>query len=311
MSRSQRRAMIDREEPKLSLVRQCALLGISRSSLYYLPTEAGAEDLELMALIDQQYLKTPFYGSRRMTAWLSNHGHQVNRKRVRRLMQLIGLEAIYRRPNTSKPNPGHKVYPYLLRGLEINRVNQVWATDITYIPMARGFLYLVAIMDWHSRYVLAWRLSNILEVDFCVAALEEALSKGRPQIFNTDQGSQFTSEAFTSMLLAQGVQVSMDGRGRCMDNVFVERLWRSIKYEEVYLKAYQNGTEARKGIGAYLAFYNQERPHQTLGYRSPGQVFHAVSPQRCLLEHPQALQSDEGLRDTPAVDSLILASPLS
>ena len=287
--------MIDREEPKLSLVRQCALLGISRSSLYYLPTEAGAEDLELMALIDQQYLKTPFYGSRRMTAWLSNHGHQVNRKRVRRLMQLIGLEAIYRRPNTSKPNPGHKVYPYLLRGLEINRVNQVWATDITYIPMARGFLYLVAIMDWHSRYVLAWRLSNTLEVDFCVAALEEALSKGRPQIFNTDQGSQFTSEAFTSMLLAQAVQVSMDGRGRCMDNVFVERLWRSIKYEEVYLKAYQNGTEARKGIGAYLAFYNQERPHQALGYRSPGQVFHAVSPQRCLLGHPQALQSDEGL----------------
>ena len=200
-----------------------------------------------MALIDQQYLKTPFYGSRRMTAWLRNHGHQVNRKRVRRVMQLIGLEAIYRRPNTSKPNPGHKVYPYLLRGLEINQVNQVWATDITYIPMARGFLYLVAIMDWHSRYVLAWRLSKTLEVDFCVAALEEALSKGRPQIFNTDQGSQFTSEAFTSMLLAQGVQVSMDGRGPCMDNVFVERLWRSIKYEEVYLKAYQNGTEARKG----------------------------------------------------------------
>ena len=311
VSRSQRRAMIDREEPKLSLVRQCALVGISRSSLYHLPTEAGAEDMELMALIDQQYLKTPFYGSRRMTAWLSNHGHQVNRKRVRRLMQLIGLEAIYRRPNTSKPNPGHKVYPYLLRGLEINRVNQVWATDITYIPMARGFLYLVAIMDWHSRYVLAWRLSNTLEVDFCVAALEEALSKGRPQIFNTDQGSQFTSEAFTGMLLAQGVQVSMDGRGRCMDNVFVERLWRSIKYEEVYLKAYQNGTEARKGIGAYLAFYNQERPHQALGYRSPGQVFQAVSPQRCLLEHPQALPSDESLRDTPAVDSLILASPLS
>ena len=227
-------------------------------------------------------------------------GDPVNRKRVRRLMQLIGLEAIYRRPNTSKPNPGHKVYPYLLRGLEINRVNQVWATDITYIPMARGLLYLVAIMDWHSRYVLAWRLSNTLEVDFCVAALEEALSKGRPQIFNTDQGSQFTSEAFTSMLLAQGVQVSMDGRGRCMDNVFVERLWRSIKYEEVYLKAYQNGTEARKGIGAYLAFYNQERPHQALGYRSPGQVFQAVSPQRCLLEHPQALPSDEGLRDTPS-----------
>ena len=312
MSRSQRRAMIDREEPKLSLVRQCALLGISRSSLYYLPTEAGAEDLELMALIDQQYLKTPFYGSRRMTAWLSNHGHQVNRKRVRRLMQLIGLEAIYRRPNTSKPNPGHKVYPYLLRGLEINRVNQVVGhrhhlhTHGSGFPLLGGHHGLAQpLRVWPGGCPTPWRY------DFCVAALEEALSKGRPQIFNTDQGSQFTSEAFTSMLLAQGVQVSMDGRGRCMDNVFVERLWRSIKYEEVYLKAYQNGTEARKGIGAYLAFYNQERPHQALGYRSPGQVFHAVSPQRCLLEHPQALQSDEGLRDTPAVDSLTFASPLS
>ena len=302
------------EELFVEVLRLCHEAGLVKLGVVALDgtkVAANAEDLELMALIDQQYLKTPFYGSRRMTAWLRNHGHQVNRKRVRRLMQLIGLEAIYRRPNTSKPNPGHKVYPYLLRGLEINRVNQVWATDITYIPMARGFLYLVAIMDWHSRYVLAWRLSNTLEVDFCVAALEEALSKGRPQIFNTDQGSQFTSEAFTSMLLAQGVQVSMDGRGRCMDNVFVERLWRSIKYEELYLKAYQNGTEARKGIGAYLAFYNQERPHQALGYRSPGQVFHAVSPQRCLLELPRALPSDEGLRDTPAVDSLILASPLS
>ena len=262
MSRSQRRAMIDREEPKLSLVRQCALLGISRSSLYYLPTEAGAEDMELMALIDQQYLKTPFYGSRRMTAWLRNHGHQVNRKRVRRLMQLIGLEAIYRRPNTSKPNPGHKVYPYLLRRLEINRVNQVWATDITYIPMARGFLYLMAIMDWHSRYVLAWRLSNTLEVDFCEAALEEALSKGRPQIFNTDQGSQFTSEAFTSMLLAQGVQVSMDGM---QDNVFVERLWRSIKYEEVYLKHTKMGLRPERGLG--LSGLLQSGPIKTIGHR--------------------------------------------
>ena len=273
MSRSQRRAMIDREEPKLSLVRQCALLGISRSSLYYLPTEAGAEDLELMALIDQQYLKTPFYGSRRMTAWLRNHGHQVNRKRVRRLMQLIGLEAIYRRPNTSKPNPGHKVYPYLLRGLEINRVNQVWATDITYIPMARGFLYLVAIMDWHSRYVLSWRLSNTLEADSCVDALEEALSRDLPGVFNTDQGSQFTSEAFTSVLVAHGVRISMDSVGSYMDNVFVERLWRSVKYEEVYLKAYESVAEARAGIGAYLRFYNSERPHQTLDYRTPTQVF--------------------------------------
>jgi len=311
MSGCQRRAMIDRGHPKLPLVRQCALLGISRSSLYYQPTEHSAQDLELMALMDRQYLKTPFYGSRRMTVWLRTQGHQVNRKRVRRLMQLMGLEAIYRRPNTSKPAPGHKVYPYLLKGLEINRVNQVWATDITYIPMARGFLYLVAIMDWHSRYILAWRLSNTLEVDFCVEALEEALSKGRPEIFNTDQGSQFTSEAFTSRLLAQGIQVSMDGRGRCMDNVFVERLWRSVKYEEVYLKAYQNGTEARGGIGAYLAFYNQERPHQALEYQTPGQVFQEEGTARCLLQHAGALLSAAGSRDIPAVDSLILASSLS
>jgi putative transposase len=303
--------MIDREHPRLSLVRQCALLGISRSSLYCQPTGAGAQDLELMALMDRQYLKTPFYGSRRMTVWLRTQGHQVNRKRVRRLMQLMGLEAIYRHPNTSKPAPGHKIYPYLLRGLEINRVNQVWATDITYIPMARGFLYLVAIMDWHSRYVLAWRLSNTLEVDFCVEALEEALRQGKPEIFNTDQGSQFTSEAFTGRLLAQGIQVSMDGKGRCMDNVFVERLWRSVKYEEVYLKAYQNGSEARRGIGAYLAFYNQERPHQALGYQTPGQVFQAVSPARCLLEHAGALSLGARSRDARAVDSLILASSLS
>jgi putative transposase len=303
--------MIGRGRPKLSLVRQCALLDISRSSLYCQPTGASGQDLELMALMDQQYLKTPFYGSRRMTVWLRDQGHQVNRKRVRRLMQLMGLEAIYRRPNTSKPAPGHKVYPYLLRGLEINRVNQVWATDITYIPMARGFLYLVAIMDWHSRYVLAWRLSNTLEVDFCLEALEEALSQGRPEIFNTDQGSQFTSAAFTGRLLTQGIQVSMDGKGRCMDNIFVERLWRSIKYEEVYLKAYQNGSEARRGISAYLAFYNQERPHQALGYRTPGQVFQEESPGGCLLEHAGALSSGERSRDIPAVDSLILASSLS
>ena len=311
MSRSQRRAMIDREEPKLSLVRQCALLGISRSSLYYLPTEAGAEDLELMALIDQQYLKTPFYGSRRMTAWLSNHGHQVNRKRVRRLMQLIGLEAIYRRPNTSKPNPGHKVYPYLLRGLEINRVNQVWATDITYIPHGSGF----PLLGGHHGLAQPLR-AGLAAVQhpggrlLCCGS-GRGLEQGSATDLQHRPGQPVHQRGLPSMLLAQGVQVSMDGRGRCMDNVFVERLWRSIKYEEVYLKAYQNGTEARKGIGAYLAFYNQERPHQALGYRSPGQVFHAVSPQRCLLEHPQALQSDEGLRDTPAVDSLILASPLS
>jgi putative transposase len=303
--------MIDRDHPRLSLVRQCALLEISRSSLYYQPTEARAQDMELMSLMDRQYLKTPFYGSRRMAVWLRTQGHQVNHKRVRRLMQLMGLEAIYRRPNTSKPAPEHKVYPYLLRGLEINRVNQVWASDTTYIPMARGFLYLVAIMDWYSRCVLAWRLSNTLEVGFCVEALEEALSKGKPEIFNTDQGSQFTSEAFTGMLLAQGIQVSMDGKGRCMDNVFVERLWRSVKYEEVYLKVYQHGSEARVGISAYLAFYNQERPHQALAYRTPGQVFQEEGSRRCLLEHAGALSSCARSRDIPAVDSLILASSLS
>ena len=264
VSRSQRRAMIDREEPKLSLVRQCALLGMSRSSLYYLPTEAGAEDLELMALIDQQYLKTPFYGSRRMTAWLSNHGHQVNRKRVRRLMQLIGLEAIYRRPNTSKPNPGHKVYPYLLRGLEINRVNQVWATDITYIPMARGFLYLVAIMDWHSRYVLAWRLSNTLEVELLCCGSGRGLEQG----------------SATDLQHRPGQPVHQRG-----------------------LHQHAAGARRSSEHGRQGPVHGQRR--------APGQVFQAVSPQRCLLEHPQALPSDEGLRDTPAVDSLILASPLS
>ena len=218
--------------------------------------------------MDRQYLKTPFYGSRKMKAWLLQQGYLVSRKRVRRLMRLMGLEAIYRRPNTSKPAPGHRIFPYLLKGVEVNRVDQVWAADITYIPMAKGFLYLVAIMDWHSRHVLAWKLSNTMDTSFCVAALEEALGKGRPEIFNTDQGSQFTSEAFTQTLQEQRVQVSMDGKGRYLDNIFVERLWRSIKYEEVYLKAYQTVAEARTGINAYLEFYNRQRPHQALGYRT-------------------------------------------
>ncbi len=256
MSRNQRKAMIDRDHDQLSLVRQCARLDVSRASVYYRTVPARPEDLELMALMDRQYLKTPFYGSRRMRVWLGREGYQVNRKRVRRLMRLMGLEAIYRRPNTSQPALGHQVYPYLLKGIEVNRVDQVWATDITYIPMARGFLYLVAIIDWHSRYVLAWKLSNTMENDFCVAALEKALGKGQPEIFNTDQGAQFTSEAFTGLLLEQGIRVSMDGKGRYQDNIFVERLWRSVKYEEVYLKAYQTVAEARVGINAYLEFYN-------------------------------------------------------
>jgi putative transposase len=311
MSRSQRLDVIDREHRELSLVRQCSLLRISRSSLYYRPAPASAEDLELMAVMDRQYLKTPFYGSRKMSVWLRAQGYQVNRKRVRRLMRVMGLEAIYRRPNTSKPAPDHKIYPYLLKGLEINRVNQVWSADITYLPMARGFLYLVAIMDWHSRYVLSWRLSNTMEVDFCVQALAEALSQGRPEIFNTDQGSQFTSDAFTGMLLGHGIQVSMDGKGRYNDNIFVERLWRSVKYEEVYLKAYGNRTEARVGIGAYLNFYNQERPHQALGYQTPGEVFQEGQESRGGQEQEVALPSGNNAFPQVAVDSLNLASSLS
>ena len=218
MSRSIRRAMIDRDHQQLSLVRQCILLDVSRASVYYRPVPTRAEDLELMALMDRQYLKTPFYGSRKMKAWLLQQGYLVSRKRVRRLMRLMGLEAIYRRPNTSKPAPGHRIFPYLLKGVEVNRVDQVWAADITYIPMAKGFLYLVAIMDWHSRHVLAWKLSNTMDTSFCVAALEEALGKDDRRLFNTDQGSQFTSEAFTQTLQEQRVQVSMDGKGRYLDN---------------------------------------------------------------------------------------------
>ena len=273
MSRHERRAMIDRGHHELSVVRQCELLDISRSSAYYSPVQADEYELELMGLVDKQYLLTPFYGSRKMAVWLRGQGHQVNRKRVQRLMRRMGIEAIYRRPRTTMPDSGHEVYPYLLRGLEIDRVNQVWAADITYIPMVHGFMYLVCVMDWHSRYVLSWRLSNTLEADSCVDALEEALSRGLPGVFNTDQGSQFTSEAFTSVLVAHGVRISMDSVGSYMDNVFVERLWRSVKYEEVYLKAYESVAEARAGIGAYLRFYNSERPHQTLDYRTPAQVF--------------------------------------
>ena len=264
--------MIEQPNP-LSLKRRCELLGLSGAVLYYRPVEVSAYELQLMALIDRQYLHTPFYGLRRMTAWLQTQGHMVNRKRVQRLMRLMGIEAIYQRPRTSKPAAEHRIYPYLLRGLAIERVNQVWAADISYIPMAHGFLYLVAVMDWVSRYVLAWRLSSMLDSSFCVDALEEALSKGRPQIFNTDQGSQFTGDDFLDVLRDHGVAISMDGRGRFSDNIFVERLWRSLKYEEVYLKAYENVAEARQGIAAYFNFYNHERLHQALGYRAPRRVF--------------------------------------
>jgi len=265
--------VVDRRRPSLSVVRQCKLLDISRSGLYYQPVGVSDEDLNLMKLIDHQYMAAPFYGARKIAAWLKGECRIVNRKRVRRLMQLMGIKAIYRRPRTSKPAPGNKIYPYLLNGLKITQPNQVWCADITYIPMARGFLYLVVIMDWYSRYVLSWRLSNTLDADFCVEALEEALSKGRSDIFNTDQGTQFTGRAFTGLLEQHGVQISMDGRGSYRDNLFIERLWRTVKYEEVYLKSYRDGKEARTGIGEYFLFYNTQRPHQALGYKTPAEEY--------------------------------------
>jgi len=261
--------MIERQGP-LSLSRQCGLLGLSRAALYYRAVRTGAYELELMALVDRQYLQTPFYGSRRMTAWLQVQVHAVSRKRVQRLMHRMGLAAIYQRPRTSRPAPEHRIYPYLLRGLKIERIGQVWAADITYIPIGKGFLYLVAVIDWASRAVLSWRLSNTMDASFCVEALEEALARhDRPEIFNTDQGSQFTGAAFTGVLIGAGVRISMDGRGRWMDNVFIERLWRSLKHEDVYLKGYADGCEARAGIGEWIAFYNEHRLHQALGYRTP------------------------------------------
>jgi len=277
LSVERRREVVDRRHPSLPVVRQCTLLGVSRSGLYYRPKGIPEEDLAVMKLIDHQYLSTPFYGARKIAAWLKSQGHLVNRKRVRRLMRLMGIKAIYRRPKTSKPAPGHKIYPYLLGGIKVTRPNQVWAADITYIPMARGFLYLVAIIDWYSRYVLSWRLSNTLDAGFCVEALEEALGKGRPEIFNTDQGSQFTGEAFIGLLERHGIRISMDGKGSYSDNLFIERLWRTVKYEEVYLKAYQDGRDARVSLGEFFSFYNAERPHQALDYRTPGEVFNSIA----------------------------------
>ena len=291
MSRKARIGMIDRGRPKPSVSRQCKLVGVSRSSLYYRPVGASLKDSDLMAKMDRQYLKTPFYGFRRMGVWLRSQGHNVNRKRVRRLMHLMGLETVYRRPNTSRPSPEHRIYPYLLRGLSVTTANQVWVADITYIPMARGFLYLVAIMDHFSRHVLSWRLSNTLDVDFCVEALEEALSRAKPEIFNTDQGGQFTSDAFTGMLLEQGIQISMDGKGRYLDNILVERLWRTVKYEEVYLRAYESVREARVRIDAYMRFYNNERPHQSLGYRTPAQTYNEAQDQLSITAAADSLNS--------------------
>jgi putative transposase len=301
MSRAERRALVERGNPTLPVAQQCRLLTVSRSSVYRQPATVSEEERTIMALIDRQYLARPYYGSRRMTAWLATQGHVVNRKRVQRLMRLMALVAIYQRPNTSKAAAAHKVYPYLLGGMAIERVNQVWCSDVTYIPMAKGFLYLVVIMDWVSRAVLAWRLSNTLGAELCVEALEEALARhGRPEIFNTDQGSQFTSDDFTGTLKRHGVMISMDGKGRCMDNIFVERLWRSLKYEEVYLNAYENVAEAKAGIGAWLSFYNDERQHQSLGYRTPRQIYEeglwicgrSASPTGCA--SPASRASSEG-----------------
>jgi len=257
--------MIDRQHT-LPVTRQCQLLSLNRSTVYYQPKGVPDEDLKLMRRIDEMHLKRPFYGSRRIQDWLLEEGYTINRKRVQRLMRVMGVTALYPKKGTSRPGKGHKIYPYLLKGLEINRPGQVYCSDITYIPMARGFVYLVVIMDWFSRRVLSWRLSNTMDSDFCVDALEEAIRHyGAPKIFNTDQGAQFTSEAFTSVLKASGVKISMDGKGRWIDNVFVERLWRSVKYEEVYLRAYGSVNEARSGIGDYLKFYNSQRKHQGLG----------------------------------------------
>lgn len=255
--------------------RQCELLSLNRSTLYYQPQEGvSLEELQLMRLLDELYLAHPIYGSRKMVVALEEKGHTVNRKRMQRLMRLMGLEALVPKPNLSRSNPEHVKYPYLLRGLDVTRADQVWASDITYIPLANGFCYLMAVVDWFSRAVLSWRLSNTLEVGFCVEALEEALVNfGPPDIFNTDQGVHFTSEDFTTVLKAHGVRISMDGKGRCLDNVLVERLWRSLKYEEVYLHAYEDARVARGGIGRYLRFFNQERPHQTLAYRTPMAVY--------------------------------------
>jgi len=274
MSRGERKAMITHDHPGLSLSRQCRVLAISRSSFYYAPKGESAANLELMRRIDELFMKYPFYGSRQMVRQLLGEGFAVGRHRVRRLMRLMGLEAIYQAPRTSDPHPAHRVYPYLLRGMVIDRPNRVWCADITYIPVQRGFLYLVAIMDWATRHVLAWRLSNTMDARFCVEALEEALARyGKPEIFNTDQGSQFTSVDFTGVLRQADVAISMDGRGRCMDNIFIERLWRSLKYEAVYLHELTDGFKAERVIGEWIGFYNSERPHSALGGQTPAEAY--------------------------------------
>ncbi len=302
MSRGERKAMITREHPELSLSRQCEVLSISRSSFYHAPKGESPETLVLMRRIDELFMKYPFYGSRQMARQLRREGVRVGRHRVRRLMRLMGLAAIYQAPRTSAPHPAHRIYPYLLKGLAIDRPNQVWCADITYIPVQRGFLYLVAIIDWATRHVLSWRLSNTMDARFCVEALEEALARyGKPEIFNTDQGSQFTSLDFTNVLKDAGVAISMDGRGRYMDNIFIERLWRSLKYEAVYLHELTDGFKAERVIRDWIGFYNTERPHSSLAGQTPAEAYGVGRPvdmmdkAGALPTSPQAQQQQKNL----------------
>ena len=308
MSTADRLALVHHADAVVPIVAQCRLLKVARSTLYYRPAPVSEDDLAVMRRMDELHLAWPFYGSRRMAAVLRRDGWAVNRKRVKRLMRVMGMEAIYQKPNTSRGHPGHAVYPYLLRSLVIDRPNQVWCADITYIPMAKGFVYLVAVMDWFSRRVLAWRVSITMDTMFCVEALREALERyGQPEIFNTDQGVQFTSADFLTELQTRGVRISMDGRGRYLDNIFIERLWRSLKYEEVFIKAYGTVAEARQGIGGWLRFYNDERPHQALRYHTPREVFedaacvyvdNASTSLRCVHALPtytQAPQQQKGI----------------
>ncbi len=294
--------MIERGNPNLSITRQCTILSISRSSFYYATKGESEANLALMRRIDELFMKYPFYGSRQMVRQLRREGIAVGRHRVRRLMRLMGLEAIYQAPRTSDPHPAHRIYPYLLRGMAINRPNQVWCSDITYIPVQHGFLYLVAIMDWATRHVLAWRLSNTMDTRFCLEALNEALARhGKPEIFNTDQGSQFTSLAFTQVLKDAGVAISMDGRGRCMDNIFIERLWRSLKYEAVYLHELTDGFVAERVIGEWIKFYNTQRPHSSLDDKTPAEAYWRNRPvdmmdkADALTTYPQAQQQQEDI----------------
>jgi putative transposase len=268
-----KRALIEAAHPQISIARQCDLVGLPRSTYYYHTQGESAENLTLMRLLDQQYTDTPYYGIRRMTAWLRSQGDAVNHKRVARLLHTMGLETIYPKPRLSQPHPAHRVYPYLLRGVPITRVNQVWSTDITYIRLHGGFIYLVAVMDWFSRYVLSWAVSITMDVSFCLEALDQALEVARPDIFNTDQGAQFTSHDFTERLAAAGILMSMDGRGRALDNVFVERLWRTVKYEEVSLKDYETPREAMQGLATFFVRYNEWRQHQALDYRTPAAIY--------------------------------------